>query len=270
MTPNPIAFYIGSWPVHWYGILFAVAVIVGSFVAMSEARRRGEDPEIVWDALLLVLIFGVVGGRLYHVIHEWNELYKNNPISVLYIWNGGLGLYGGVAGGALALFIYARRRGISFLRWADIAAPGLVLGQAIGRWGNFFNQELYGPPSNLPWAIPIEPQYRLPGYEGFERFQPLFLYESLWNLFVFGVLMWVARRSKFRLLDGDILSLYLIGYSAGRVVLESIKLGPVWKIAGLPTAQLIGVGLIIVCGAFIAYRHRQPVAEQAVEQTPAQ
>ncbi len=258
---SPVAFSIGPWPVHWYGIIFAFVIILGTFVASNEAKRRAEDPERVWDAILLVVIFGLVGARLYHVIDQWNALYKDNPLAVLYVWNGGLGIYGAVAGGTLALALYARSAKINFARWMDIAAPALILGQAIGRWGNFINRELYGTPTNLPWAVYIEPEYRVPGYEGFSHFHPLFLYESLWNFFVFGVLMYVARRPRFHLRDGDIVLLYLILYSAGRFVLEGIKIGEVWTILGLRTAQIVAATLIIICSGILVYRHRQAVHE---------
>ena len=261
---SPIAFSIGPWPVHWYGIIFAVAIILGTVLAGREAERRGEDPEKVWDGILVVVIFGLVGARLYHVIDQWNVLYKDNPVAVFYIWNGGLGIYGALAGGALGMALFARSAKVNLLRWMDIAAPSLILGQALGRWGNFINRELYGTPTNLPWAVYIEPQFRVPGYVGFSHFQPLFLYESIWNLLVFGALLYVNKRLRGKLLDGDIILLYLILYSVGRFFLESIKIGEVWTILGLRTAQIVAVVLIVLSSAILALRHRRSPVTEAV------
>jgi phosphatidylglycerol:prolipoprotein diacylglycerol transferase len=257
---SPIAFYIGPWPVHWYGIIFAFVISLGTYLAAKEAARRGENADAVWDGVLIVVVLGLIGSRAYHVIHEWDALYKNNPVAILYVWNGGLAIYGALAGGILGLWIFTRSAKLNLLRWMDIAAPSLILGQAIGRWGNFINRELYGPPTDLPWGVVIEPEYRVPGYEGFERFQPLFLYESLWNFFVFGVLMYLARRHGSRLRDGDIVLLYAILYSFGRFFLEGIKIGDVWTIFGLRTAQIIAAALVIGGTAILAYRHRGTAA----------
>jgi phosphatidylglycerol:prolipoprotein diacylglycerol transferase len=269
MPINPVAFHIGPWPVYWYGILIALSLLVGTVIAYREAQRRGDDPDIVLDGLLVVAIFGLVGARLYHVIHQWDTLYKSNPVAILYIWNGGLAIYGGLIGGIIGLFLYTRARKLDFLHWADLGGLVLPLGQAIGRWGNFINQEQYGAPTDLPWAIYIEPQYRVPGYEGYDRFHPLFLYESIWNLIVFGILMYLWRRKRTRLIDGDIFFLYSILYSLGRIVLESIKLGDtlggVWTIAGIRAAQLVGFAFVLICGFAMIYRHRQAVRLQMAQ-----
>lgn len=259
---SPIAFYIGAWPVHWYGIIFSFTIVIGTILAEREAARRGENPDLVWDGVLIVVVLGLVFSRAYHVIHEWNRLYRDNLMAIFYLWNGGLAIYGAIAGGLLGMAIFARRARINLLRWLDIAAPCLLLGQAIGRWGNFINRELYGNPTDLPWGVVIEPQYRVPGYEGFERFQPLFLYESLWNFLVFGLLFYLARQTRIRLRDGDIVLLYCGLYSLGRFFLEGMKIGDVWTIFGLRTAQLIAAGLVIVCTLLLAYRHR-PAAQPA-------
>jgi phosphatidylglycerol---prolipoprotein diacylglyceryl transferase len=254
---SPIAFYIGPWPVRWYGIIFSFVIILGTLLAAREAKRRGEDPNLVWDGVLIVVILGLIGSRIYHVVDQWDELYKNNPLGVLYLWNGGLGIYGAIFGGILGMAIFARSAKVNMLRWLDIAAPSLLLGQAIARWSNFINRELYGTPTDLPWAVYIEPEYRVPGYEGFARFQPLFLYESIWNFLVFGVLIYLSHRQSAKLRDGDIVLLYCILYSLGRFFLESLKIGDVWTIMGLRTAQIIAAGLIIVCTAILVWRHRR-------------
>jgi phosphatidylglycerol:prolipoprotein diacylglycerol transferase len=247
-----IAFQIGPFAVRWYGLLITLAVISTLVVASFEAKRRGgENPENVLSGALIVVPMGIVGARLYHVIDQWS-FYSQNPI--LIFGGAGLGIFGAVIGGALGLFIYTKWKKLSTLRWMDMVAPGLILAQAIGRWGNFFNQELYGYPTDVPWAIFIDPAHRLPGYESFSHFHPLFFYESMWNLLGFALLMILGRKLKHRLMDGDIFLGYAIFYSIGRIYLESLKIDP-WLLAGIATAQWISGLTIIVCIAIIAYRH---------------
>jgi phosphatidylglycerol:prolipoprotein diacylglycerol transferase len=169
----------------------------------------------------------------------------------------GLGIFGAIIGGALGLTIYTHWKKLSTLRWLDIIAPGVILAQAIGRWGNFFNQELYGNPTDLPWAIYIDPEHRLPGYESYSHFQPMFLYESLWNLFGFAFLMLLGRKLRNWLRDGDIFFLYVIWYGIGRFFLEGLKLD-IWTIVGIPTARLItGLAIFVAIIAIIVrhYKH---------------
>jgi phosphatidylglycerol:prolipoprotein diacylglycerol transferase len=174
-----------------------------------------------------------------------------NPVSIIGFQ--GLGIFGAVIGGAIGLVVFTKWNKLSTLKWMDIVAPGLILAQAIGRWGNFFNQELYGYPTDLPWGIVIEPANRLPGYETFSHFHPLFFYEFIWNLLGFGLLMIVGRKLKHRLLNGEIFFLYIIYYSIGRFFLEGLKID-VWSIAGVPTARWISGIAIIASIAVIIYR----------------
>ena len=225
-------FFIGPVKIYFYGILIMLGVLAAVWFSSKEAKRRGLDPEIVWDMVPLLLILGIIGARLWHVFTPSKsmgvgvEYYLSHPLEILNTRQGGLGIPGAVIGGVIALFIYTKRKGLKFLTWADISAPGLALAQAIGRWGNFFNQELYGPPSTLPWAIPIDPAHRLPGYENFSTFHPMFLYESLWNLLNFFMLLYIGRRYSDRLHAGDIFWIYLIVYPVGRFLLEFIRLDP--------------------------------------------
>ena len=276
----PIAFRLGPFAVHWYGIIIVTAVLVAAYVASLEARRRGQDPDHAWNALLLCLVLGIIGARLYHVFSSprggmmgWNY-YRQNPIAILQIWHGGLGIYGAVAGGILGVYTYARLNNLSFLQWTDIGAPGLILAQAIGRWGNFINQELYGHPTNLPWGITITPPYRIPPYDNLTlypattRFHPAFLYESLWNLLGFLLFMYVARRYSDRVLDGDLFCLYAIWYPVGRIFVEALR-PDAWLIRGIPAAQIFAAIAIVVSVSAILYRHRRaglatelPLAEE--------
>lgn len=245
-----VAFYLGTLAIHWYGILIALAVIAAVGIAIIEAKRRGQHAEQVFNLALVVIPFGVIGARLYHVIDEW-QFYSQNP--ALIIGGRGLGIFGAVIGGAIGLIIYTKLRKLGTLRWLDITAPGVLLAQAIGRWGNFFNQELYGYPTDLLWGIYIDPVHRLPGYESFSHFHPLFLYEFLWNLVGFSILMILGRKLQNRIIDGDIFFLYVIYYSVGRFFLEGLKID-VWTIAGIPTTRWICGIAIIASIAVIVYR----------------
>lgn len=171
--PNPVLFHIGPVTVYWYGVLIMTGVLVATWVAGRQAQHNGDDPEHIMNALLLCLLLGVLGARLYHVISAL-PYYSQHPGEILGWQMAGFGIYGAVIGGLLGLWIYTRRHKLSFLRWADYVAPGLALAQAIGRWGNFFNQELYGYPTSLPWGIYIAPQNRLPGLSSTSASTPRF------------------------------------------------------------------------------------------------
>ncbi len=262
--PSPILFKIGPIEIYWYGALIVAGTLVAAWLAAKQAQYAGEDPEHVWDALLLCLFLGVVGARLYHVV-SMLDYYLAHPGEIFGLRMQGFGIYGAVAGGALGLYIYAKRHKLSFLRWADFAAPGLALAQAIGRWGNFFNQELYGYPCNLPWCIRIAPEKRLPGFQNYERFHPTFLYESLWNLLAFAILFTLSRKASKRLLHGDLFFLYGILYALGRFFVE-FQRPDAWRIGGVPTAQLVAVGLILFFGSALIYRHQRSGAAAPAEE----
>ena len=243
-------FQIGPITIGWYGIMITLSVIAAVTLSVIEAKRRGQSTEHLLNMALLILPLGIIGARLYHVIDEWS-FYSQNP--ALIIGGRGLGIFGAIIGGAIGLLIYTKWKRLSTLSWLDIVAPGLILAQAIGRWGNFFNQELYGYPTDLPWAIYIDPTHRVPGYEAFGHFHPLFLYESVWNVLGCILLLLVGRKFKQRLLSGDIFFLYVIYYSVGRFFLEGLKID-VWTFGGVPTARwIIGIA-ITVSIAVMAYR----------------
>jgi phosphatidylglycerol---prolipoprotein diacylglyceryl transferase len=260
----PDGIHIGSFTIHFYGIIIMIGVVAGAFLAQHEANRRGQDGSQVWDLLVWVIIAGVIGARLWHILTPMPDLiaqgitplyYLTHPLEAIAIWNGGLGILGGVVGGVLALFWFARRRHLSFITWLDLLAPSLALGQAIGRWGNFFNQELYGAPSNLPWAIYIDPQHRYPGFENVAFYHPLFLYESLWNLANLALLLWLSRRFKSQLRTGDIFLVYLIVYPLGRFLLEFLRLDSS-MVAGININQIIMGAIALVSALALIVRHR--------------
>jgi phosphatidylglycerol:prolipoprotein diacylglycerol transferase len=263
---------IGPLEIRYYGIIIMIGALAGAWLATREARRRGLDAEIVWDGLVWVLIGGIVGARLWHIFTPPPSMveqgfttyyYLTHPLDMIAIWRGGVGIPGGVIGGGLALYWFTRRRGIPFAAWTDIAAPALALGQAIGRWGNYVNQELYGAPSSLPWAIHIDPINRLPGYETVERYHPLFIYESIWNLGNMFLLLWLSRKYAGRLRDGDLLLVYLIVYPVGRFLLEFLRLNAA-QIAGINFNQTFMAVVAAAAIAGLVYRHRKPIqrAEQ--------
>jgi phosphatidylglycerol:prolipoprotein diacylglycerol transferase len=266
---SPIIVQIGPFAVRWYGVLIVTGVLAAAYVASIEAKRRGDNPDHVWNGLIFALIFGIIGARLYHVFSTpadgslgW-AYYKANPIAILEIWNGGLGIYGAVAGGAFGLWIYTRIAKIPFLRWTDIAAPGVLLAQAIGRWGNFFNQELYGPPSNLPWAIYIPPEKRLPGLEAYDHFHPVFLYESLLTLIGFVLFMVFVRKWAAKLKTGDVIFAYMIFYPIVRFFIEFLR-PDAWKLGTLAAAQVFALIIAVVGVAGILVNHlvRRDLVEQ--------
>jgi phosphatidylglycerol---prolipoprotein diacylglyceryl transferase len=202
-------------------------------VAMeAEGNRLGE---MAWDIMPWALLGGVLGARLWHIILPPASMveqgittlyYLTHPLDALSIWKGGLGIPGAVIGGFIAVWIYCRNKRVPIGYWADAIAPGLALAQAIGRWGNFFNQELYGAPTSLPWKLLIAPQYRLAGYENVAYYHPLFLYESLWNLANMGLLLWLGRRYPEKLRTWDLFFSYIIVYGVGRFLLEYLRLDP--------------------------------------------
>ena len=273
VTPNPIAFTIGSFPVHWYGICYAVGLAAVYLLLVREARRRGENSELVGNGIVIVAIAALIGGRLYHVIDQW-ALYQADPITAIlpitrqgdgsYAFAGfsGLGVPGGIITGTLAGWYLTRRWKVNFGTWADIVAPGLFVMQAIGRIGNFFNQELYGPPTELPWGIAIDCAHRVALYpcETFPlqttHFHPLFLYESLSGLAGAAFLLWLARRSRPRLLPGDLLLIFFVWYGTTRFVLEFMRSGN-WTFFGIPTAQIVSAAFIVVGLGLLWLRHRR-------------
>ncbi len=268
---DPVAFQIGPIQVHWYGIIIAGAVFIAGLLGTRVARWLNEDPDDGWSMLLLVMVLSVIGARLYHVVHMW-EFYSANPASIVQIWNGGLGIPGGVVGGALGIFIWTRMHGQSTARWMDIFAPALLLGQVIGRLGNYVNQELYGPPISecgsgtfppcLPWGIMIDAEHRngtpwtdMIAFPDTTLFVPLFAYEMALNLIGVGVLLFIIRRFAPRLFAGDAVLMYLMWYGVVRTLLENYRVNN-WTILGVPTAMWIGILAFVLAAAWLFIRHR--------------
>jgi phosphatidylglycerol:prolipoprotein diacylglycerol transferase len=253
-----------SFLLRYYGMLLMLGALAAAVVASRLLKIDRTDPEVAWDGLLWVLIFGVVGARLYHVFTPSLSLreqgittawYLTHPLDLINTTRGGLAMPGAIIGGVIGLYFFARRRKLALGPLMDAAAPGVALAQAIGRWGNFVNQELYGPPTSLPWGIRIDPQNRLPGYEPFERFHPLFLYESIWNLANFTFLLWLWRNRRDRLTPGDVFLVYLVTYPLGRFLLEFIRLDYV-PAFGINLNQAIMLLVAIAAGIALYLRNR--------------
>ena len=259
------SFFIGTFEVRFYGIILMLGALAGGILAQKEVKRRGHDPEILWDLMLWLLIAGIAGARLWHVFTPspstiaegfTTQYYLTHPLDLINTRNGGLGIPGAIIGGLIALYFFTRKRKLNFLEWADIAAPALALAQAIGRWGNYVNQELYGAPTSLPWKIFIEQRYRLGGFEGEAYYHPLFLYESLWSLGNMTLLIWVRRRFPNRIKTGDLLLLYLIIYPVGRFLLDFLRLDAS-MLGGINANQTV-MAFVALCSALVLWgRHRK-------------
>ena len=260
-----MGFQVGPFFIRYYGIILMVGAVAAAFLAEREARRRGEKSEVVWDGLIWVILGGIIGARIWHILTPPQTMvalgyttgyYLTHPLDALAVWRGGLGIPGAVIGGLTAMYIYARRNKLNYVVWLDIVAPALALGQAIGRWGNFVNQELFGSPTNLPWKIYIDPQFRLPGYQDVEYYHPMFLYESLWSLATVGVLLWLPRRYKDRLLPGDLFLIYLILYPIGRFLLEFLRM-ETSLVGGFNINQMFMAVVAIIATGVLIWRHRK-------------
>ncbi len=256
----------GDFTIYYYGIILMAGTMMGGWLATREMTRRGENPELVWDMMMWLVIGGIIGARLWHVFTPSPSLiaegvttqwYFEHPLDMINLRRGGLGVPGGVIGGAIALFFYVRqhRKGLSFPQWLDVIAPSLALGQAIGRWGNYFNQELYGAPTDLPWKIFIEPARRLSGFTDQEYYHPLFLYESIWNLANMFLLIWIMRRFKDLLKPGDVFLVYLVTYPVGRFLLDFLRLDAS-QLVGVNANQTFMAIVAVVATAALILRHR--------------
>jgi phosphatidylglycerol---prolipoprotein diacylglyceryl transferase len=255
--PSPIIFGIGPFALSYHGLLIALGIVVGTWLTGWGLARKGYDGALALGSLFLVVPLGLVGARLYHVLTEYHRYTRNPFPKVLEGWEGGLGIYGAVAGGFLGLLLFSWYRGITPLAFADAAAPGLVLGQAIGRWGNYFNQELFGRPSDLPWAIGIAPENRPTEFADATSFHPTFLYESLWDVLVCLALLWVAHRFSERLKDGDVFVLYVSLYSVGRFLVETLRIDEAFVVGSSIRGNLLVSGILALGAAAVLFlRHR--------------
>ena len=255
-SPGPELVQLGPFTLRWYGLLIAAAVLIGLNLSSRLARSRDLDNGLISDLLPILVLASVLGARAYYVAFEWRN-YSDNWIKALAIWEGGIAIHGALIAGTLTLILFCRWRRQSFWDLLDVLVPSLALGQAIGRWGNFFNSEAFGVPTDLPWKLFIPYQNRPVIYANAEFFHPTFLYESIWNLALFLLLIVLFRRGeqgKMTLPSGALACTYLLGYSLGRIWIEGLRIDPLCLGAlppacegGLRIAQLVS-GLLMLAG----------------------
>ena len=257
-SPSQGVWEIGPFPLRAYALCIIAGIVLAAWITEKRFVARGGAPGDVLDIAVWAVPFGIVGGRLYHVITTpepyWGA--DGDPVRALYIWEGGLGIWGAIALGGVGAWIACRRRGIPLPVFADALAPGLLVAQAVGRLGNYFNQELFGRPTTLPWGLEIAPQFRPAGYEQFATFQPTFLYELLWNLAAAAVVVWADRR--FQLSHGRAFALYVAAYCLGRGWIEMLRIDTAERFFGVRlnvfTAVVVGVAAV----AYLVWQRGRP------------
>ena len=252
---DPVIFSIGNFSLRWYGVIVMLGVIVGSLLVERELKHRGENGDRIWDALVWVLPIGILGARLWYVLNATlggNRYYVENPIQIINIPQGGLHIYGGLVLGAITLLWYLKKNQLDAWLFLDIAGPALLIGQAIGRIANFINQELYGPPTDLPWGIKIEATHRLLEFQNLSkypvettRFHPTFAYEMIWNFAVAGFLLWIWRRYEKDTKPGTLFSGWLILAGVGRIWVEYFR-------PDQPKIEALGISYTTLAAAFMA------------------
>jgi len=281
---DPIILQIGPFTLTWYGVFIIGGAVLAAYVSSRFAARAGENPDHIWNLLAWILVVGIVGARLYHVFSSpadsvgW-QYYKQHPIDIINFWSGGfrgLGIYGGIVGGILAVIGYCWYQKLNVLQYLDFLAPNVLLAQAIGRMGNWVNQELYGPPSDAPWAFHINPVQscqippELPRsiqdcgvpnlteetltWYATHGFHPTFFYEALWSLAMWGILVFIIWQFGNRMRTGDALWLYLIAYPLGRFWVELFR-PDAWVMGQLATAQWIAIGSVLISTGILIFRH---------------
>ena len=258
---DPVIFTIGGFSLRWYGVIVMVGVIVGSLIVERELKRRGENGDSIWDALIWVLPIGIIGARLGYVLNATlggNRYYIDNPIQIINIPQGGLHIYGGLVLGAITLLWYLKKNQLDPWLFLDLAGPALLIGQAIGRIANFINQELYGPPTDLPWGIKIEAAHRLPEFQNLSlfpvettRFHPTFAYEMLWNFAAAGLLLWLARRYEKEIKPGTLFSGWLMLAGLGRVWIEFFRPDQPKIGDSLISYSMVAAALMAVAGTIL-------------------
>ncbi len=258
-SPPGKGIHIGPLQFRAYGLMIAIGVIVAARWSDRRWQEHTGKPGVVSGLAVWAVPAGVIGARLYHVITDY-ELYTHNLLKVFAIWDGGLGIPGGIAAGVGTGVLVARHRSLPIGQLLDVVAPALPLAQAIGRWGNWFNQELFGRPSTLPWAVRIDAANRPAGFETFTTFQPTFLYESLWNLAVVAVVLLIERRRRLR--PGRLFAVYIAGYAIGRFIVERMRIDFAHRIAGLRVNEWTSIASFVIAMGFIVNGRVDPIAPE--------
>lgn len=251
--PGPIALSIGSFAIHWYGLFVVSGIIAGLLIILYLAKSKGIKPDEVFDLGFYIIIAGILGARIYSVLLDFSY-YVANPGQIIAVWNGGLAIQGAIIGGAVALIYYAHKKRQSFWQWADLVVVGLPLGQTLGRWGNYFNQEIFGTPTTLPWGIPIELGFRPEQFVNSQYFHPTFLYESILNLINFFILLFIFKKAKVQ--TGTVAVIYLINYSVIRIVMEFLRTDNVPLLFSIRVTMVASIVMLII-GVVLLFKARK-------------
>lgn len=263
-SPGPTVFESGPFVIRWYGLLIASAVLIGVILSQYLAKKRGINPDLLGDLAIWLVIAAIPSARIYYVLFNWQG-YSQRPEEIIAIWKGGIAIHGAIIGGTIATIIFARLNKISVWELLDLVVPSAILGQAIGRWGNFFNSEAFGRPTDLPWKLFIDPIYRPREYQNYQYFHPTFLYESLWNLATFVLLLTIffwGLKHKNRLKTGTIACIYAIAYSLGRFWIEALRTDSL-MFGSLKIAQIVSLGGIAlgILGLICLYWWQRPLPD---------
>lgn len=259
-SPGAVAFHIGTLNIYWYGIIIAVSFLAGLFIVLKTAIKDYPDDlnikEQIIDLSTLLLFGGIVSARIYYVIFNWNY-YSSRIPEIFMTWQGGLSIHGAIIGSILIIYYYTKKNNLSLLKFTDLFAYGMIFAQSIGRWGNFFNSEAFGSPTNLPWKVYIPPSSRPEEYINYEFFHPAFLYESIWNMLVF-IVLFVFIRKFFKEKTGTVTFSYFILYSLGRFFIEGMRIDNIYSIWGIHIAQFISIIMFIIAtiGLYRTINHK--------------
>ena len=255
-SPSQILCTISGFNIYYYGVILALAIAIGTLVSDWIAVKYYElKKDIIIDLAPYLIIFGIIGARLYYCMMDFH-FYAKFPTEILAIRHGGISIHGAIIGGLIGLWIFSIRHKISAFKLADICAIGLALGQSIGRWGNFFNSEAYGVPTNLPWKLYIAPPYRQIPYLNNEFYHPAFLYESILDFLIFIFLVFLVKKDKFKK-EGNLALIYLIMYSIARILVETCRIDSVRYVMGIPVAIITSICIIIVSAFVLWKRNKQ-------------
>lgn len=247
---SPFLIDLGFFQLRWYSVLIVTGIFVAIWLTKKQFALRGYDPELVDEFAYAAVPGGIIGARIYHVLTDLH-LYRDDWTKIFRVWEGGLGIYGAIIGGAIGVWLIAHRRQVPVSVPIDSVAPGLIIAQAIGRWGNYFNQEIFGLPTDLPWGLFVDPAFRPAAFATVERFHPIFLYESLWSLGVGLLLIWLNQRHWRRWLPGTLALLYLTLYSLGRFGLEPFKVDDVLQIFNVRFNVFTSLGATLIFGLWL-------------------
>jgi phosphatidylglycerol---prolipoprotein diacylglyceryl transferase len=266
-SPGQGVWHLGPVPIRAYALCIIAGVVIAVWLGEKRWVARGGRPGQVGDIALWAVPFGLVGGRLYHVATDWRLYFGEgkDPVTALYVWQGGLGIWGAIALGAFGAYLGSRRYGAKFPPLIDALAPGVALAQAVGRFGNWFNQELYGRPTTLPWGLEIDPEHREAGYEQYATFHPTFLYEALWNVGTAALVIWADRR--FRLGHGRAFALYVMAYTAGRGWIEALRIDKVQESDVFGLRLNVWTSIVVFTAALLFFlwsARRHPGREEQV------